>query len=220
MATGLPYNGWSALIRHGRDKHYYHAQKKKLLPQKPICIVCGANLPSECIPYHAEEYGPTLEEYWMSCVPMCHRCHAMLHARFITPNRWRLFLHQAVSGGIDNVEFPMSKSIAPMLSRFKSKEDIEFVPMPDSAPPYVVNLPEEEYTGPPKAATLRVMDQATGNEIEVPDWTLYGEGLEQLNGEERQRMIDRGIDIEGFLGNRISILRNKAGKRVYKRLYA
>ncbi len=169
MAAGLPYNGWSELIRHGRNKHYYHAQRNKLLPQSPICICCGVGVLRECIPYHTEEYGPTLEDYWASAIPMCHRCHAMLHARFVTPNRWKRYLQQAVSDAIDDEEYPPSKAIAPMLSRFKNQKDIDFVAIPASASQYFKDLPENEYVGPPKAATLRVLDQANDKEVEVPD---------------------------------------------------
>ena len=122
--AGLPYNGWSETIRHGRDKHYYHAQRRKILPQIAECTICSCVLPDGCIPYHAEEYGPTLEDYWASCVPLCHRCHAMLHARFLTPNRWHRYVAQAVINNIDDEEYPLSKNIAPMLSRYKSIGEI------------------------------------------------------------------------------------------------
>ena len=220
MATGLPYNGWSALIRHGRDRHYYHAQQKKLLPQFPMCICCNVDLSPDWITYHSEEYGPTLEDYWASAVPMCHRCHAMLHARFLTPNRWKRYLHQAVSGAIDDEEYPLSKSIAPMLSRFRSRKDIDFCEMPEGAPQYFKDLPEDECLESTKAATLLVIDQDTSEEVEVPDWTLYGEDLELLPAEDRQVLVERGIDVEGFLIRKASLPRNSAGKLIYKRLYA
>lgn len=161
-----------------------------------------------------------LEDYWASCIPLCHRCHAMLHARFVTPNRWHRFVAQAVAGEIDDEEYPLSKSIAPMLSRFKNKPDIDQFPMPKNAPSYVTSLARSEYAGPPKVATLKVIDRATGSEAEVPDWTLYGDELEGLSGAERFELEIRGIDIEGFLSGRIEIERNGAGKRKYRRLYA
>ena len=219
MAKGLPYNGWSALVRHGRDKHYYHAQRNKILPQSAICTCCQIELPIDCIPYHQEEYGPALEDCWASSVPLCHRCHAMLHARFVTPNRWKHYLGQALSGAIDDGEYPPSKNIAPMLSRFKSRKDISFVPMPESVPSYFSALSFEEYSGPSKLATLKVIDQANGNQTEVPDWTLYGENLELLTTENRRELNSRGIDVQGFLLDKIKVTRNKVGKRVYKRLY-
>lgn len=217
--AGLPYNGCSELIRHGRNKHYYHAQRHKLLPQTPECTICSCDLPSGCIPYHAEEYGPTLEDYWASCVPLCHRCHAMLHARFVTPNRWNHYVAQAMTGQIDDDEYPLSRQIAPMLSRFKSKADIGTSPLPEIAPNYVLSLSLIEYNGPPKPATLLVIDQRTKQVVEIPDWTLYGEGLEKLNAYERSVLKGRGIDVNGFLHATIEIERDKAGRLKYRRLY-
>ncbi|MDM3871816.1 hypothetical protein QSV34_10680 [Porticoccus sp. W117] len=219
MNKGLPYNGWSELVRHGRDNHYYHAQKRKILPQKPTCIGCQVDLPPDRIPYHSEEYGPTLEDYWASCVPMCHRCHAMLHVRFITPNLWKLYLYQMTNRAIDDSVFPLSNGIAPMLKRFKCREDIGYVPMPQNAPEYLTGLPDHEYSGKPKVATLLVIDHATGNKTEVPDWTLYGDQLELLTQKEKSQLSSSGIDIDSFLTGRIKITINSSGKRRYKRLY-
>ena len=219
MSKGLPYNGWSELVRHGRDKHYYHAQKHKILPQSPACIGCQIGLPPDRIPYHSEEYGPTLEGYWASCVPMCHRCHAMLHARFVTPNLWKLYLHQTSNQSIDDNVFPLSNGIAPMLKRFKSREDIEYVPKPKNVPEYFAGLPDHEYSSKPKVATLLVIDQTTETKVEVPDWTLYGDQLELLTQEEKKQLSSRGIDIDGFLTGDIRVTTNSSGKRRYKRLY-
>ena len=88
------------------------------------CLGCKEHFEQSGIPYHAEEYGPTLEDYWESCVPLCHRCHAMLHARFQTPNRWNQYLAQAADGAIDISEYPQRKQIVALLSKFKNREDI------------------------------------------------------------------------------------------------
>ena len=220
LVAGLPYNGWSELIRHGRDKHYYHAQSKKLLPQVAACLLCKCDLPESCIPYHAEEYGPAIEDYWSSCVPLCHRCHAMLHARFVTPNRWFRYVRQAVSGEIDQAEYPQSKFIAPMLSRFKKRPDMGSETLPGNAPDYIKALPMAEYTGHPKVATLKVIEHSSGQVIEVPDWTLYGESLENLSETEMAELERRSVDVSGFLSGKIEVERDKSGKRVYRRLYA
>jgi hypothetical protein len=37
---------------------------------------------------HAEEYGPTVEEYFKSLHVLCGRCHAMLHLRYRFPGHW------------------------------------------------------------------------------------------------------------------------------------
>ena len=179
---GLSYNGWSDLVRHGRDKRYYRARDKGVLPAASKCLGCQQLLPVTCVPYHSEEYGPTLEDYWASCRPLCHRCHAMLHARFVTPNRWKRYLAQAAEGTIDENEYPQSANIASLLSKYKAKgwKDIPDVPMPMHAPEYLKALPLEEYCGPPKVATLRVVDRVSGNTFEVHDWTIYGADLEKL----------------------------------------
>ena len=176
---GLPYNGWSDLVRHGRDKYYYPARDKGVLPAASECHGCRNSLPPSCVPYHAEEYGPTLEDYWVSCRPLCHRCHAMLHARFVTPNRWKRYLAQAAEGSIDAIEYPTSANIAPLLSKYKARRDIPDTPMPEGAPQYMKSLPLDEHRGPPKVAMLRIIDLG-GNTVDVPDWKIYGAGLENL----------------------------------------
>ena len=130
MAEGLPYNGWIETVRHGRDRHYYHARTKGVLRAAICCDGCGVAFGDKPVPYHAEEYGPTLEDYWDSCVPLCHRCHAMVHARFFTPNLWRLFLTQLASDSLDEATFPQSSQVAALLSKFKNREDIDSVAMP------------------------------------------------------------------------------------------
>lgn len=219
MAEGLPYNGWPAFIRHGRDKHYYRAQKKGVLAPAVGCLGCKERFEQSCIPYHAEEYGPTLEDYWESCVPLCHRCHAMLHARFQTPNRWNKYLAQAADGVIDINEYPQRKQIVALLSKFKNRDDISYFRMPDHVPEYFRALPMKEYAGAQKLATLLVVDLNTGSKVEVPDWTLYGATLKPLGEAERRRLIDRGVDVAGFLAGAVKLPLNAAGIPLYKRLY-
>ncbi len=95
----------------------------------------------------------------------------MLHARFVTPNRWKRYLAQAAKGSIDEIEYPNSVRIAPLLSRYKAKKDIPDVPMPKGAPEYMKSRPLGEYRRPLKVAMLRVADLA-GTTVDVPDWTL------------------------------------------------
>ncbi len=219
MADGLPYNGWPAFVRHGRDKHYYHARSKGLLKPAIECLGCRARLEQSCVPYHAEEYGPTLEDYWQSCVALCHRCHAMLHARFQTPNRWSLYLAQATDGNIDTSEYPERKQIVALLTKFKSRKDISYFRMPDHVPEYFRTLPMKEYAGAQKVATLLVADIDTGRTAEVPDWTLYGAKLERLGEAERRSLLERGIDVASFLERAVKLRPNAAGIPIYRRLY-
>ena len=220
MADGLPYNGWPAFIRHGRDKHYYRAQRKGALPPAAECLGCKERFGQSSVPYHAEEYGPTHEDYWASCVPLCHRCHAMLHARFQTPNRWSKYLAQAADGDIDEGEYPQRKQIVALLSKFKNREDIPYFRMPDDVPEYFRALPTTEYAGAQKVATLLVADLDTGCKVEVPDWTLYGEKLERLGEPERHSLKSRGVDVAGFFARTIKLPLGAGGIPIYRRLYA
>ena len=219
LAAGLPYNGWSEHVRHGRDKHYYHARDNGLLPQATECLCCGFKFKG-VVPYHAEEYGPTLEDYWAACVALCHRCHAMLHARFKTPNLWKKYLAQASCGEIDEAQFPNGSHIAPLLSKFKSREDESYIETPQAIHDYFLKLSPGEYSGVEKVATLLVVDLASGERREVPDWTLYGVDLSGLSAENRETLRRRNIDVDGFGVEKFDISRSSAGEPRYKKLYA
>lgn len=219
MSQGLPYNGWIEEVRHGRNYAYYHARTTGVLRPTTTCDACGGSFGDKPVPYHAEDYGPTLEDYWESCVPLCHRCHAMVHARFNTPNLWWLFLSQLSSGALDLTLFPQSSQVAALLTKFKNRKDIDAVEMPSEYNEYLGSLPMTEYSGPPKVATLLVIDQCTQEIAEVPDWTIYGESLEKLTTEEREVLEARGLKIEEFLSDRISVARKSTGERRYERLY-
>ena len=218
MSNGLPYNGWPKIVRHGRDKHYYHAREKGVLPLAKECLGCKEKF-ERLVPYHAEEYGPTLEDYWASRAPLCHRSHAMLHARFTTPNRWKQYVSQASAGQIDEAEYPNCTHIAALLSRFKNRSDIPNVEMANNVPEYFRSLSFEEYIGPAKVATLLVFDLATQTEVEVPDWTIYGLALEKMSPEERETLLIRGVDADAFLAKHINLPCNAAGNPIYRRLY-
>lgn len=219
MAKGLPYNGWTEEVRHDRDKYYYPARDKGVLRAATSCDACGISFEGKPVPYHAEEYGPTLEDYWVSCVPICNRCHAMLHARFATPNLWRLFLHQLASRSLDAEMFPQSSQIAALLSKFKNRKDIAPVEMPADCNEYLGSLPMSDYCGPPKVATLLVVDQMTGEILEVPDWTIYAENLEKMTDVERKAAEMRGLRVDDFLADRILVSRNAYSRRQYVKLY-
>ena len=220
MSDGLPYNGWPSFIRHGRDSRYYQARTLGVLPPATQCLGCSECFKGGATPYHAEEYGPTLEAYWASCVPLCHCCHAIHHARFATPNRWRRYLAQASVGAIDRTEFPRSKQIVALLSKFKNREDVAQCDMPAHVQEYFRHLPMTEYDGPPKVATLLIDDLLSRQPVEVPDWTLYGSSLELLGHQERQHLASRGLDVAGFLSGAIPVPMNSTGRRIYRRLYA
>ena len=219
MPKGLPYNGWIEEVRHSRDYYYYDARTRGALPHTATCHACDCSFGDNPVPYHAEDYGPSLEDYWKSCVALCHRCHAMVHARFSTPNMWRLFLTQLSSKSLDEALFPQSSQVAALLSKFKNRSDIEPIDMPAEYNEYLGSLPMTQYNGAIKVATLLVLDQNTQEITEVPDWTIYGEGLENLSDEGRAILTTRGLSIEDFLSDKILVTRKSSGDRQYKKLY-
>lgn len=216
MAAGLPYNGWTGLVRMGvRYGAYERARRRRVLAAPPNCSCCNASLPTDCVPYHAEEYGPTHEDYWDSCVPLCHRCHAMLHARFRLPNMWKLLLVQSADRAIDEDLFPPRKNMA----RMKARPDIAHVRMKEHIPDYFSSLPLTEYKGPWKPATLRVRELENGTVVEVPDWLTYGEDLSAAKPDEVQGMRIRGVNVDGFLAGEIRLPRETSGALHYDPLY-
>ncbi|MBK7906939.1 MAG: hypothetical protein IPJ78_10305 [Gemmatimonadetes bacterium] len=213
---GLPYNGWRALVRNGpRYGAYERARRWGVLPIATECLCCRAALPLSAIPYHAEEYGPTHEDFWQSCVPMCHRCHAWLHARFVMPNLWKLLVSQGADGAVDEDLFPPRKGMA----KIRRRKDIATQALSQHANDYFGRLSTEEYRGPWKAATLLVRPLAGDRPIEVPDWEVYGERLEWAHSDERRELLRRGIPVDPFLSGRIAIERDSAGRLWYDPLY-
>jgi hypothetical protein len=143
----------------------------------------------------------------------------MVHARFHTPNLWRLFLSQLSSKSLDEALFPQSSQVAALLTKFKNRKDIDTVEMPSEYDEYLGSLPMSDYSGSVKVATLLVIDQSTQEPVEVPDWTIYGENLEKLTTEEREVLEARGLKIGAFLSDEISVARKSTGERQYERLY-
>jgi len=212
---GHSYNGWGTLIRSGRDKHYYHARKRGILPKATTCAICGYTYQEPCIGYHSEEYGPTAEDYLAACAPLCNHCHAMLHIRLTAPNCWKDYLTRLANGE----RFESPKHYVSHLSKCRHLPEIDFVPMPDKVSRYVKSLSCSEYIGIDKVATLLVKDVETNEVIEVPDWTIYGVQLEKLPAESRNMLSGSGVDVERFLSGGIHLPLKSDGSFIYKRLY-
>ena len=217
--SGLPYNGWPKLVRCGRDPHYNRAKKAGILSQLLKCLGCGQLASEAGLSYHAEEYGPSVEDYLASCKPICNRCHAMVHARCATPNRWKEYLRQVSSGTIDESQFPSGPYYLGLHSAFLNRKETSPVTPISEWPGYLGTLPSFDYAGPDKRATLRVVDLSNGLTVEVPDWTLYGAQLQKLSVTERVSLEERGIRVEAFLTGAIKLPTNSAGVPRYKRLY-
>ncbi len=143
----------------------------------------------------------------------------MVHARFATPNFWNLFLQQLATGSLNEDLFPRSSQVAALLSKFKNRRDIDTVERPTDGNDYLLSLPLTEYVGPTKTATLMVSDQRSQQVIEVPDWTIYGEGLEMLGSDERNALVARGVRVDEFISGAIAVERKTSGEMRYQRLY-
>ena len=79
------YKQWSAQTRAARFREYKRAiAAGDILPPGP-CEMCGQ---TKGTMHHAEDYGPTVVEYFAALHSLCVRCHAMLHLRFRFPGRW------------------------------------------------------------------------------------------------------------------------------------
>lgn len=97
------YNGWSGLVREARNGVFFGAIRSgKLDDKQPRCIGCGTcrEEAQGTLGLHSEEYGPLPSEYIASCVPLCFRCHFMVHNRHKIPNRWKRYLRDVSKGYI------------------------------------------------------------------------------------------------------------------------
>jgi hypothetical protein len=73
-------------------KFLYHKKKGTLPEWRTVdgaCDMCGNEY--NTMP-HAEEYGPTFEDYLRSIHILCGRCHGMLHLRYRFPKKWKEYL--------------------------------------------------------------------------------------------------------------------------------
>lgn len=214
--SGLPYNGWPVKVRFGRARHYSFAVRNGLLQKSSTCIGCGANFRGR-LHYHAEEYGPTAQDYWNACVPVCVRCHAMIHARFAIPNLWKKYLSQIAQQCVDDAEFPAGTHIAACLRRFKTRPDQSDCGEYERGTGYLESLPVYEYVGPEKVATLLVVDPNTGVSIEVPDWIVYGFSLERLSPENQIALTRRAVCMSEYFAYLSRLPRDPSGRAVLPR---
>lgn len=83
------YKNWDGATRQRMYARLKREEKKGILPKriklKGACELCGET--HNTMP-HAEEYGPTYEDYLESLHVLCPRCHGMLHLRYRYPNKW------------------------------------------------------------------------------------------------------------------------------------
>ena len=87
------YKQWSPEQRQTMYAEYKRMKKDKTLPDwvqhEGACSMCGETY--NTMP-HAEDYGPTLEDYLKSLHVLCGRCHGMLHLRYRHAGHWVNYL--------------------------------------------------------------------------------------------------------------------------------
>jgi hypothetical protein len=79
------YKQWKHEVRDSRFREYKAARSTGAIDPPGTCEMCGQ--PHGTM-HHAEDYGPTVEDYFAALHALCGRCHAMLHLRFRFPGRW------------------------------------------------------------------------------------------------------------------------------------
>lgn len=79
------YNGWRGFVRERRNPAYYAALKSGAINVGETCLVCGVHNSTMIVSPHSEEYGSTMENYIKACIPLCVRCHGVIHVRASYP---------------------------------------------------------------------------------------------------------------------------------------
>lgn len=165
-----PYNGWSGMIREARNGVFFAAIKSGLLNDYPeVCHGCGQKSSVCRISQHSEEYGPLPTDYVASCVPLCFRCHFLVHNRLLIPNRWYRYLNLVAAG---DLPAPLPHGNWASANRMLKEGDIAQEYPPVATPnEYLSSLPMQEYSGPMKIATVRI--PGSFSSVGVPDPRLY-----------------------------------------------
>ena len=161
------YNGWSGLVRKSRDTIFFGAIKSGDLPDKPNqCYGCGITRDKDNAPIqqHSEEYGPLPTDYIKNCVPLCFRCHFLVHARFKVPDTWLRYLNRVASG---KLQPPLPYDWRAGNLMIKEGDIAEVYPWVETPNGYLSGLPLLEYAGPMKIVTVMIDGE------EVPDPRIY-----------------------------------------------
>lgn len=161
------YNGWTGTIREARNGVFFGAIKSGHLDDhQATCIGCGQSSEVTRISLHSEEYGPLPKDYVASCVPVCFRCHFMIHNRFKIPNRWLRYLHRVASGALPD---PLVNNwvIANQLLKMGDLPECLWEPLVVTPNGYLSGLSLDPYEGPEKVATVTI------HGVEQPDPRLY-----------------------------------------------
>lgn len=161
------YNGWSGMIREARNTVFFAAIKSgELDDHQKQCIGCGITRGQAAISLHSEEYGPLPADYISTCVPVCFRCHYMIHVRHKIPKRWLRYLNRVADGDLPKPLVGGWIAANQLLQDGDLEDGVawQWVATPTG---YLSGLPLEEYSGPRKVALVEV------NGLAIPDPRLY-----------------------------------------------
>jgi hypothetical protein len=172
MAINSKYNGWPAKVRKFRGNKFYSQMHQGKIPKPVKCAACGAE--GGGMTYHAEEYGPTWEEYVAGTKPLCNYCHGMMHVRFKYPNRFKRYLRR-VSEGHTFFVFGHLGAFFKAMAVYSDIPEEDYVP---SGVEWLDAISLTPYTGEDKVATIIV----SGNTL--PDPKIYN------NSEQKQILED------------------------------
>jgi len=161
MAINSKYNGWPAKVRKFRGSKFYRNMHQGKIPKPVKCAACGAT--GGGMTYHAEQYGPTWEEYVEGAKPLCNYCHGMMHVRFRYPNRFKRYLHRIAEGHT----FYVFNNLGVFFKTIASHKDIPYEEYIPSGVEWLDGINLKAYTGPDKVATILV------NGISLPDPKIY-----------------------------------------------
>lgn len=168
------YNGWSANIRNIRGALAFKLRRKGLIAPPVVCELCCS---TRGVTYHAEDYGSTWEDYRKCCHPLCCYCHATIHVRKTYPQRWKRFVHRALTGTLP--EFPYT-SLYEVYTQYRGIKDLPEYHIPEellSSDHWLLALETQEYSGPEKLALV-----STAKGVYTPDFTIYPESITELSG--------------------------------------
>ena len=89
------YKQWPGMLREARYVQYKQARAAGILGAPGPCEICGETRNTV---HHAEDYGPTLQDYFAALHSLCSHCHKLLHLRFRFPERWEFHVRSCRLG--------------------------------------------------------------------------------------------------------------------------
>ncbi len=132
------YKQWSRATREARYEQYKRQRAAGRIKPAGPCEMC---MQTRGTMHHAEDYGPTLEAYFVALHSLCGRCHAMLHLRFRFPGRWAQYKFLCRGG-----PQPPVSNMGAVYSAFS--RDIEIIQYPLSSEAWWEKLTVTRYQGP------------------------------------------------------------------------